>query len=150
MEWAEVKKLCVFLCLNIWLTAQRPTSAAIISETVSCPSPWGATYHKVPWMWEVIENSTRGALATCTAVVFVQGKYANIIHRVWETLCPPCDDSMRVCRGESPWTNCAHKQKLWTRGQGWEGVVGRRRASDWWSWRLLGGSSCKFTHWAAF
>lgn len=93
-------------------------------------------------------------MEACAVAVFVQWNDANIIHRVWETLYPPHPPSMttawEAAGGDSPWTNCeiVHvSRSFWTRGQGWGGGGG---GSDCWLLQLLSGSSCKFTHRAAF
>lgn len=94
-------------------------------------------------------------MAARAAAVVVKANDANIIHRVWETLYSPMTTAWEAAGGNLSWTNCeiVHVSRSFGQGdRGEKGVLGEEEegAGGWWSWQLLGGGSCKFTHWAAF
>ena len=115
----------------VWLTAQRQKFAALISEPLSCPGPQGGTHHKVSWMWEVIENSTRGADGSRRCGSICSTKWCKHNTQGVRDTILPCDDSVRGCRGDSSWTNCEIVHVSRSFGQGDRGKRG------WWGRRAL-------------
>lgn len=93
-----------------------------------CPSPQGGTHHKVSRMWEVIENSTRGADGSMCCGSICSTKWCKHNTQGVRDTILPCDDSMRGCRGDPSWTNCeiVHVSRSFGQGdRGWEGLEGR-------------------------
>lgn len=102
----------------------------------SCPSPQGGTYHRVSWMWEVIENSTRGADGSTRCGSICSTKWCKHNTQGVRDTILRCDDSMR---GDSSWTNCEIVHVSRSFGQGDRGEKG------WWGRRgLETGGRCSF------
>lgn len=72
----------------------------------SCPSPQGGTLHMASRMWEVIENSSRGADGSTRCGSICPMKWCKHNTQGVRDTILPCDDSMRGCRDGSSWTSC--------------------------------------------
>lgn len=72
----------------------------------SCPSPQGGTLHMASRMWEVIENSSRGADGSTRCGSICPMKWCKHNTQGVRDTILPCDDSMRGCRDGSSLTSC--------------------------------------------
>lgn len=103
-------------------------------------------------MWEVIENSSRGADGSTRCGSICPMKWCKHNTQGVRDTILPCDDSMRGCRDGSSWTSCEIvrvSRSSW--GQGVRRVsVDAGGPAEWRRLRPLSESGCKFTHWAAF